>query len=36
MSMISAGITSVIGDAFTNAAASIGPEVLRSLAHAGA
>lgn len=35
MSMISAGITGVIGDVFTNSAASIGTEALRSLVHAG-
>ncbi|SIS56519.1 RHS repeat-associated core domain-containing protein [Chryseobacterium shigense] len=35
MSLISAGITTVIGDVFTNAAASIGNEALKSLVHAG-
>lgn len=35
MSMISAGITTVIGDVFSTATASIGNEALKSLVHAG-
>ncbi|WP_050021965.1 RHS repeat domain-containing protein [Chryseobacterium sp. P1-3] len=36
MSMLSAGITTVIGDVFSTATASIGNEALKSLVHAGA
>ena len=35
MTMVSAGITNVIGDVFSAATASIGNEALRSLVHAG-
>jgi len=35
MGLISAGITTVIGDVFSTATASIGNEALRSLVHAG-
>ncbi|RLJ34189.1 RHS repeat-associated protein [Chryseobacterium sp. 7] len=35
MSLISAGITTVIGDVFSTATASIGNEALKSLVHAG-
>ncbi len=35
MTMVSAGITNVIGDIFSAATASIGNEALRSLVHAG-
>ena len=36
MGLISAGITTVIGDVFSTATASIGNEALKSLVHAGA